>query len=90
MAAALSQVLWEALYPTFGSTVLLFGFAVVFFIALFIVTKQNLASSLLLGSVGIDGLSRLANQDYINWLNILLKVLIFLLIGYAIANKMRD
>lgn len=90
MAAALSQVLWETLYPAFGSTILLFAFAVIFFLGLFIVTKQNLASSLLLGSVAIDGLSRTANLDYINWLNILSKVLVFLIIGYAIANKLRD
>jgi len=90
MAAPLSQIIWEMLFQAFGSTELLFAFVIVFFIGLFIVTKQNLASSLLLGMVAIDGLSRVSNNTFINWLNILLKVLIFLIIGYAIAQKMRD
>lgn len=90
MVATLSQVVWESIYPAFGSPLLLFGFVVIFFIALFIVTKQNLASSLLLGMVAIDGLARIANLDYINWLNVLLKFLIFAIIGYAIAQKLRD
>lgn len=90
MVETLSQIIWETFYPAFGDPLLFFGFAVVFFIGLFIVTKQNLATSVLLGMVAVDGMSRLANLDYINWLNILLKVLIFALIGYSIANKLRD
>lgn len=90
MAAPLSQIIWETFYPAFGDNALMFAFLVVGFIFLFIVTRQNLASSLLLGMVAIDGLDRMANDSYVRLLNIVLKVLVLAIIGFAIAQKGRD
>lgn len=90
MADTISQIVWETFYPAFGSPLLFFGFAIVFLVFLFVVTKQNLATSMLLGMVAIDSLDRMANLQYISVLNIVLKIIIFGIIGYAIAQKQRD
>lgn len=86
MAASFAQVFWEAAMTSFGSNILLFG-AVVFILAiLFLITKQSLSSSLLLGMVALDGVSKVANEPFINLLLLTLKILVLGMIGYGLAT----
>lgn len=81
-----AQVFWESAMTSFNSSILLFG-AVVFILALlFIITKQSLSSSLLLGMVALDGVSKVANEPFIDLLLLTIKILILGMIGYAIAT----
>ncbi len=86
MVAPISQVFYDSVALAFGNNVFLFGFAVVFFAFLFAITRQSLASSLLLGMVALDGMERLSDDDNIFFLNLLLKILIFGGIGFVIAT----
>ncbi len=86
VGAPISQIFYDSVAQAFGSNVFLFGFAIVFFAFLFAITRQSLASSLLLGMVALDGMDRLSNDDNIFFLNLLLKILIFGGIGYVFAT----
>lgn len=81
-----AQVFWEAAMTSFNSSILLFG-AVVFILALlFIITKQSLSSGLLLGMVALDGIDKVAHEEFISLLLLTLKILVLGMIGYAIAT----
>ncbi len=81
-----AQVFWESAMTSFNSNILLFG-AVIFILALlFIITKQSLSSSLLLGMVAMDGIGKVANEPFIDLLLLTLKILTLGMIGYAVAT----
>jgi hypothetical protein len=86
MTATLAQYFWEAAITAFGSTLLVYGVFVFIMVLLFLVTRQNLATSLLLSIIALDGLDRVANEPYLSLLYIVAKFLVFGLIGYAIAT----
>jgi len=79
-------VIYDTLIQAFGSVGLLFAFSIMFFIALFIVTRQSLASSLLLGMVALDGLIRIGSDQFISTLYLALKIMVFAYIGFSIAR----
>ncbi len=70
MAASFAQIFWEAAMTSFGSNILLFGAVVMVLAVLFVITKQSLSSSLLLGMVALDGMDRLSNDDNIFFLTL--------------------
>ncbi len=86
MPASLAQVFWEAAMTSFGSNILLFGTIVMGLAALFIITKQSLSSSLLLGVVALDGVAIVANEPFIDLLLLTIKILVLALIGYGLAT----
>ncbi len=86
MATSLAQVFWESAMTSFGSNILLFGFIIMFLAILFVITKQSLSSSLLLGVVALDGIRIVANEPFIDLLLLLIKILVLGVIGYGIAT----
>lgn len=86
MVATLSQVFYEAAVQAFQSNLLLFAFAVIFFAALFFITRQSLASSILLGIIALEGLQKVANEPFMDIFVIGLRILILGLVGYGFAT----
>ncbi len=86
MAASFAQVFWEAAMTSFGSNILLFGTVIIVLAALFIITKQSLSSSLLLGVVAVDGIALVANEPFIDTLLLTIKVLIVGVVGFGLAT----
>lgn len=72
----LADTFFQALLTGFGLNILVFAFAIFFFVLLFIVTRQSLASSFLLAVVALDGLDRVANEPYVSLLYLSLKILL--------------
>ena len=89
MTASIAQVSYEAAITAFGSNIALFAFGLILFVILFAITRQSLASSLLLGMVTIDGFNLIANEPLLNILGLAMKIIILALIGYAIYIKVR-
>lgn len=73
------MTLFETIFQTvstgFGLNILVFGFAIIFFSVLFIITRQSLSTGLLLGVLVLDGLDRIANEPYVSLLYLVAKVL---------------
>ncbi len=86
MSASISQVFFEAASQAFGSNLIMFAVAVIFFAALFFITRQSLASSLLLGIIAMEGLQKIANEPFIDIFTIGLRILILGVIAYGFAT----
>ena len=86
MPASLAQVFWEALVLGIGSNILVFGLGIIFFAALFYITRQSLSSSLLIGLVALDGMAMFANEPIIDLLLLTIKVLIVGVVGFGLAT----
>lgn len=81
-----AEAFWQSFAQSIEANILLFSLAMILFAALFIITKQSMSSTLLLGIVAMDGIERIANEPVVTILYNALKILVFGLIGYAIAT----
>ena len=86
---ALAETFYSALAAGIGSELLLWGFVLLFFMAVFVITRQNLASGALLATVTLDALTKLTSQPILQSLYFVDKFLIFLLVGIAIVVFIR-
>lgn len=87
MVATLAEVFWEVFAQAFGSNILLFAFATFFFAAIFFVTRQSLASSMVLGIIALEGMQRTANEPFIDIFVLGLRILILGVIGFVFASS---